>query len=772
MKALSVFTAIVLSLGIAGELGATPTTITWDNAGTDFSAAGDWTGGTPSVTTSAQFTGTPGIQPSLTANATVYQIVFGSTGGWTLGSGSSSYALTLNPGANGIGIDASALTSGSDTISANLVLGSAQIWQVGAGGSLNLTGVVSGNIGNTAALTFGATGYSGTIIISGANTYQGINTITGGTVELSGSSATLGSTGNQLTGSATGTLNLNGQSLTVGSLLGSEAITNTGGAASTLTLNGSSAFVYSGAIGDGGGSSTLALVDNDTNTEQFSGTQTYSGGTTINAGTLRVNSSGFGTGTITLNNSAGFQTATSASGTIANAIAVNGTNSYIAGVYTTFTGAFSGSGTLKVSNNDGTTFQNNLTGFSGDIDVEYNSTSTAKYVALTTGVTGTGNTAWTLGTTTLGGANVLEWNSASATPVTVALGSLTGNANGKLTETANSTTAIYQVGALNQTTTFNGEITDGGGGRVAGLQMVGTGELTLAGVGAYSGGTTVTSGTLNAVGAAASTQAATITSGSTTVTMASTAGLAIGQSVSGAGIPSGDYIAAITSTGITLNAAATATGTSITFAAGNPLGTGAIAVNGGTLLIGSSYALSGAIGAISVTSGSLASSVAAENVANKISVSGGAVDLSSAASILTLSSGSAATDSLTMTSGSLNFYIGSSTANSSQILGSAGSVFTLSGGTIDLNPNGINYGAIYALLSGFTSGTESGLTIAGYDTADYTAVLTDNAGTLDLSFDASAVPEPPIWALLLGAGGLFLFLRRLRGNMAWDSRVA
>ena len=68
----------------------------------------------------------------------------------------------------------------------------------------------------------------------------------------------------------------------------------------------------------------------------------------------------------------------------------------------------------------------------------------------------------------------------------------------------------------------------------------------------------------NAPAVASITNAAT-TNASTTVTLASTAGLFIGQKISGPGIPSGAFIAAITpNANITLSAAATATATSVT----------------------------------------------------------------------------------------------------------------------------------------------------------------------------------------------------------------
>ena len=63
-------------------------------------------------------------------------------------------------------------------------------------------------------------------------------------------------------------------------------------------------------------------------------------------------------------------------------------------------------------------------------------------------------------------------------------------------------------------------------------------------------------------------QGLTASSGSSSVTISSTAGLVVGMAVSGTGIPAGATIASVTSTGITLSAAATAGSTSLTFTGG------------------------------------------------------------------------------------------------------------------------------------------------------------------------------------------------------------
>ena len=119
----------------------------------------------------------------------------------------------------------------------------------------------------------------GTLVLSVANSYSGGTTVSGGTLQLSGS-GTLGATTGTL-GVSGGTLDLGGTSQTTG------ALTLTDGTIQNGTLTSSSFGVQAGTI-----SAVLAgagaLSKTGIGTVMLSGINTYTGATTVNGGTLEV----------------------------------------------------------------------------------------------------------------------------------------------------------------------------------------------------------------------------------------------------------------------------------------------------------------------------------------------------------------------------------------------------------------------------------------------------------------------------------------------------
>ena len=152
-----------------------------------------------------------------------------------------------------------------------------------------------------------------TATLAQAGTYTGATTLTGTSASAGTYSLKLGvsdaistnSSGLTLTGltGTTGTLDLNGFNQTVKSLTGTFTtlaseinVGNTAVAASTFTINGSTNTTYAGLI-----TGNLSLVKSGTSKQTLSGTNTFTGATLVNAGTLATSTSGtFGAGDVTV----------------------------------------------------------------------------------------------------------------------------------------------------------------------------------------------------------------------------------------------------------------------------------------------------------------------------------------------------------------------------------------------------------------------------------------------------------------------------------------
>lgn len=138
---------------------------------------------------------------------------------------------------------------------------------------------------------------SGTLILTGANTYTGRTTIVDGTLRI-GSADALPDGADMMFLENSGTLDLNGFSLTVKSLSGRGAVTNSTVGTVTLTIDSSFEGIqlFSGRIQDGLGA--IALIKTGSGTQILIGDNTYTGGTTISEGTLQVGISGAETGSL------------------------------------------------------------------------------------------------------------------------------------------------------------------------------------------------------------------------------------------------------------------------------------------------------------------------------------------------------------------------------------------------------------------------------------------------------------------------------------------
>src|SRR5438874_5423368 len=127
---------------------------------------------------------------------------------------------------------------------------------------------------------------TGTLLLSGVNTYTGATAVSAGTLRLGATNA-IGAA-SAMTVAAGAIFDLNGLSDVIGSLAGAGTVTSGAAGAVILTVGGNnSSTAFSGIAQNGSG--TVALTKTGTGTLTLSGANTYSGATTVTAGTLLVN---------------------------------------------------------------------------------------------------------------------------------------------------------------------------------------------------------------------------------------------------------------------------------------------------------------------------------------------------------------------------------------------------------------------------------------------------------------------------------------------------
>jgi autotransporter-associated beta strand protein len=239
------------------------------------------------------------------------------------------------------------------TFSNNASLGaSTRTITIGANGTYTF----SGNISTTASagLTINATsGSTGTIVLSGTNTYTGATTINAGTLSIS-------SVANGGSNSNLGASSINADNLVLGggtlTYTGSTASTDrnftlTNGTTSTISVSTSAqTLTLSGTSAPGNGSLTKAGAG----TLSLTGASNHSGNTTVSAGTLALGHV-YALQNSTLN--------TGSSGSQAVTFTVAGTNTYNLGGLAGSDALDNGGNSLSVgSNNADTTFSAALSG--------------------------------------------------------------------------------------------------------------------------------------------------------------------------------------------------------------------------------------------------------------------------------------------------------------------------------------------------------------------------------------------------------------------------
>ena len=258
----------LLSLWLAVACGAYAQTVTWTGAGanTNWTTTANWsTGALPADAASLVFgTATSSQNITLGANRLASDLTF-----------NSSYAYTLTGNQlqlSSTGTDFTMNASGNVLIASNLT-GPNGLTFAGTGtGTATISGVISG----TGALVKNG---SFALILSGNNTYTGATTVNAGTLRLGASNRIYDSSA--VTVASGSIFDLNGYQETVGSIAGAGNITLAAGA---LTAGGdNSSTTFSGVISGTGG-----LVKAGSGTLILSGSNTYSGATQVNAGTLQL----------------------------------------------------------------------------------------------------------------------------------------------------------------------------------------------------------------------------------------------------------------------------------------------------------------------------------------------------------------------------------------------------------------------------------------------------------------------------------------------------
>lgn len=376
--------------------------------------------------------------------------------GFTLGKATNTAALTLNNALSVAG--AVAITGGSIVLDAGLsatgaialtTLGSGGITgssagTISSGGLLTLaidnaaaTGVLSGRIASVGGLTKSG---AGAVTLAGASNSTGTTTIAAGTLLAGSDTAFDVSTALSLAAGAV--LDLQGFSVTSGSLSGAGTVTNGASGGATLTTGGlNSSTSFSGTLQDGAG--VLALTKAGSGTLSLSGTNSYSGATAIHGGTLQISSTlGLGAyaGAIALGGGATLEMSSSADQTLSGAFSGAGMLVKDTGSSTlTLAGANSYTGATTVSSG-----VLDLTGSwnGGGAVLQLNVASGASLTA-TGGVTAAGLLLSGTGSYSLTGANHIAKLSALASVGQVTFSNLDALTVGPL-----ASTGVVQIAAL------------------------------------------------------------------------------------------------------------------------------------------------------------------------------------------------------------------------------------------------------------------------------------------------------------------------------------
>ena len=389
------------------------------------------------------------------------------------------------------------------------------ISQNDAGGSANIISIIGETGGSFGLVKTGV----GTIALFGINTYTGATTVSDGTLQVG--SATALPSGTNLQIDSGGTLDLNNFNASVGTFNGAGTLSL---GSANITTNAGVNALFSGDINGTGG-----FVKQGTGTLTLSGINTYSGGTTVSAGTLQGNTNSL-QGDIANNASVVFDQGTvgtyagvmSGTGSLTKqgtgTLTLSGTNTYLGGTSinggtlsvgadinlgNTAGGLTFDNGTLQTTSGFTTNRGVTLNAGGGTVDTNGNNNTLSGVISGTGSLTKQGAGTLTLsntntytgGTTINGGTLGIGVTGATGTGTITVLGSTIAYENGvteaNLIDLQANATLNVATGSAEQ----SGQITETGGS--FGIEKTGTGTLTLSGTNTYSGGTSINGGTLS-----------------------------------------------------------------------------------------------------------------------------------------------------------------------------------------------------------------------------------------------------------------------------------
>ncbi len=265
---------------------------TWTLSGTNsYTGATLISGGVLSLTNNNALNGTSGVEASGSTSAVL-----------ELGNGVTITGKSITISGYGTGVRGSlrAAVGATAEWAGGVVLGgtgSPADTRVGAmaNGTLKISGTISDGTRSNFLVSADATG--GKVIVSGANSYTGETQVYRGTLALgANNSLPTGSVLNVHAGSSVSdpaVFDLNGYNQQVaglyrgfanGGVTGTATVTNSGGSVKILTITNTSDYTYDSAI-----TGNLELVKAGAGIQALTGANTYTGATTVSAGTLAAN---------------------------------------------------------------------------------------------------------------------------------------------------------------------------------------------------------------------------------------------------------------------------------------------------------------------------------------------------------------------------------------------------------------------------------------------------------------------------------------------------